>query len=311
MKIHHGKFNDQYHLAHAGEDSPLNVDIAGTTRPVSQFYASATSPQTPTLSYYQLEYVLDGKVYIEVENQTYCAEKGDFFFINTGFFRSLYSDKKHPVKKLFVTAKGPLMDGIIKAYKLKSPVIVTKIDVEKHFKNIINILETAAYYSPEVRDKIGVEILAILQTAARQLNTVDVINKRHIAENILKFIEENLSRKFTIDELSQNFFLGKTQLIKVFKDKYGVTPIKYAQLQRIEMAKHYLTNTDEPISTLHDKLGFEDTKYFSKLFKKTTGIPPSEYRNIKLSIINYDPGVVGKFDASLRRVDINTQKKSQ
>lgn len=303
MKIHHGKFNDQYHLAHAGEDSPLNVDLAGITRPVPQFFVSATSPKTPTLSYYQLEYVLDGKIFIETENEAYCAEKGDFFFINKGVFRSLHSDKKHPVKKMFVTAKGPLLDGIIKAYKIKQPVIVAKLDVKKRFENIISILEDAAAYSPQTRDAIGVEILSILQNAARQLNTVDTINKRHIAENILKFIDDNLSRKFTIEELSQNFFLGKTQLIKVFKDKYGLTPIKYAQLQRIEMAKYYLTKTDEPISTLHDKLGFEDTKYFSKLFKKITGISPSEYKEIKLSITDYDPGFVGKFDASLRRID--------
>ena len=307
MKVHHGKFNEQYHLAHSGEDSPLNIDIAGITRPVKDFYIPLTSPESATLSFYQLEYVLDGKVYIESDTETYCAEKGDFFFINTGTIRSLYSDKKHPVKKMFVTVKGPLMDGIIKAYKIKSPIIVTKIDVEEYFKNIIRILEDSPVYSPETRDKIGVEVLAIIQTLARQLNTVDVVNKRHIAENILRFIEENLNRKFTIEELSQNFFLGKTQLIKVFKDKYGVTPIKYAQLQRIEMAKYYLSKTDESISSLHNKLGFEDTKYFSKLFKKITGISPSEYRE---KVAAFDEGehvLSGKFNNSLRK-NITKQK---
>lgn len=301
MKIHHGKFNEQYHLAHSGEDSPLNVDIAGMTRPEPNFFVSANTPKSLTLSYYQMEYVLDGRVYIETANETFFAEKGDFFFINTGVLRSLRSDKKNPVKKLFVTAKGPLMDGIVKAYKIKSPVIIAKLDVEDYFRNIINIIEEAPFYSPIIRDKIGREILSILQAVSYDLHTVSMANKRNIAENILKYIEENLNRKFTIEELGQNCFLGKTQLIKIFKDKYGVTPIKYAQLQRIEMAKYYLSRTDEPISTLHDKLGFEDVKYFSKLFKKITGISPSEYRVKKAAFKTDDYGPSGKFDADLRR----------
>lgn len=301
MKIHHGKFNEQYHLAHSGEDSPLNVDMAGMTRPEPNFHVSANTPKSLTLSYYQMEYVLDGKVYIETANETFCAEKGDFFFINTGVPRSLRSDKKNPVKKLFVTAKGPLMDGIVKAYKIKSPVIIAKLDVEDYFRNIINIIEEAPFYSPIIRDKIGREILSILQAVSYDLHTVSMANKRNIAENILKFIEENLNRKFTIEELGQNFFLGKTQLIKLFKDKYGVTPIKYAQLQRIEMAKYYLAKTDEPISTLHDKLGFEDVKYFSKLFKKITGISPSEYRVKKAAFKSDEHGPSGRFDSDLRR----------
>lgn len=98
MKIHHGKFNEQYHLAHSGEDSPLNVDMAGITRPESNFHVTANTPKSLTLSYYQMEYVLDGKVYIETANETYCAEKGEFFFINTGVLRSLRTDKKIPWK---------------------------------------------------------------------------------------------------------------------------------------------------------------------------------------------------------------------
>ena len=178
---------------------------------------------------------------------------------------------------------------------------VPNLFFEDYFRNIINIIEAAPFYSPIICDKIGREILSILQAVSYELHTVSMANKRNIAENILKYIEENLNRKFTIEELGQNCFLGKTQLIKIFKDKYGVTPIKYAQLQRIEMAKYYLSRTDEPISTLHNKLGFEDVKYFSKLFKKITGISPSEYRVKKAAFKTDDYGPSGKFDADLRR----------
>lgn len=299
MKVHNGKFNDQYHLAHVGEDSPINIDIAGMTRPSEEYYISCTTPQSFTLSFYQFEYVLDGRFLIDIDGHTHSAEKGDFCFINKGVPRTLYTDKKNPVKKFFVTVKGPLADGMIKAYGFKAPVIIQKADVEEYFRNIIKILEDAPNFSPSERDAIGCEVLKIIQKVASDIwNAEKAPEKRYTAENILRYIDSNLDRKFTIEELSQNFFLGKTQLIKVFKDKYGVTPIKYAQLQRIETAKYYLAKTDEPISTLHYKLGFDDTKYFSKLFKKVTGISPSEYRDtINLPVMN-DPVVRGKFSAN-------------
>lgn len=300
MKAHEGKFNDQYHLAHAGENSPLNIDMAGTTRPVSDFHVTFKTPGSITLSFYQLEYVLEGRVFIETEDKTYTAEKGDLYFINKAVPRVLYSDKKGPVKKIFVTAKGPLLDGIVKAYNFSDPVIITKADVEEYFRNIINILDEAPCYTPLVRDSIGVEVLKIIQTVSRKLNLIDnVIERLNVAENIIKYIDANLDRKITIEDLSQNFFLGKTQLIKLFKDKYQMTPMKYAQLQRIELAKYYLTDTDTPISNIHKLIGFDDVKYFSKLFKKVTGISPREYRVTKRSI--HDPVAVGIYEANLRK----------
>ena len=307
MKIHYGKFNDQYHLAVTGENSPLNIDMAGYTRPNPNYSIVSLTPKSATLSYYQLEYVLNGKIYIETEDETYCAEKGDFFFIKKATPRKLYSDKEAPVEKLYVTPKGPLADGMFSAYNLKDPVVIVKADVEKYFRNILSILDEAVTYTFMERDKIGREILAITQEVSAKLNSETRENKRYVAENIMEFIDENISHKFTIDDLCQKFFLGKTQLIKLFKEKYGVTPIKYAQLQRISIAKYYLTNTDEPISSLHDKLGFDDVKYFSKLFKKITGFSPSKFKEKYYALKEYSPAVRGKFYDNPKNWDDNAE----
>ena len=295
MKIHHGKFNDQYHLASKGENSPLNIDMAGHTRPNSNYSMNFVTPQAPTLSYYQMEYVLSGKIYIQLENETYCAEKGDFFFIKKATPRRLYSDADSPAEKLYVTPKGPLADGIVSAYNLKGPVIIVKADVEKYFRKILKILEDAPSYTFVERDKIGREILAIVQEVSAKLNPETRESRRYIAENIMQFIDDNITSKFKIEDLCRKFFLGKTQIIKLFKEKYGITPMKYAQLRRIDIAKYYLTNTDEPISSLHDKLGFDDIKYFSKLFKKSTGYSPSSFKDKFDSLRDMSPAIHGKF----------------
>ena len=295
MKIHHGKFNDQYHLAHSGEESPLNIHMAGLTRSNPNFYIDSMTPKKATLSYYQLEYVIGGKIYIQTEKETYCAEKGDFFFINQSTPRMFYSDKDTPAEKLYVTPRGPLIDGIVSAYNMNDSVIIVKADVEKYFRNILKILEDAPSYTFVERDKIGREILSIIQDVSAKLNPETRNSRRHIAENVMQFINENIATKFTIDDLCQKFFLGKTQIIKLFKEKYGVTPIKYAQLHRIEIAKYYLTNTDEPISTLHEKLGLDDIKYFSKLFKKITGYSPSSFKRKYDSLKDMSPAICGKF----------------
>lgn len=69
-------------------------------------------------------------------------------------------------------------------------------------------------------------------------------------------------------------------LARVFRQQYGLTPMDYVQSIRIERAKHLLRHTDMKILAVADRVGYEDAIYFSKLFKRLTGISPGQFRRI-------------------------------
>lgn len=63
-----------------------------------------------------------------------------------------------------------------------------------------------------------------------------------------------------------------------FTSATGITPIHYVQSLRIEEAKRRLERTDVSIDEISWRVGYEDSAFFRRLFKRTTGLAPSAYR---------------------------------
>ena len=279
MKPDIGMFNDQFFFPLLKFESPLTLYLAGYTRPQTDYKIPLDHPLDPALTCYQLEYVTDGKGYIDINGKTYTVEKGDFFFINKTIPRTLYSDTSFPLQKFFITAKGDFMHSLLDLYHIDSSILIVKTDVSEYFQNILNILYKADSYTIDECNKIGIEILKIIQHISLSLQKEEkTLDNSRVAESIMDYIDSNLTRKITIEDLCNQFYMGKTQIIKIFKKKYKMTPMKYAQGQRIVTAKYHLRATNISISNLSDMLCFADSKYFSNVFKSYVGISPQEYR---------------------------------
>lgn len=275
-----GLYNDRYILDKIGNDDKIVIHVTGETRPVRDFHINVKEASGDTLGFYQFEYVLGGCGYIEIEGEKYTIGAGDFYFINKSYFRTIRSDVQDPLNKLFITAKGSFIDALISCYDISTPIVIAKLDAEKYFREILKILADAESYTVYVRNAIGIEIAKIIQMIHTECSAT---NKQQLfrcnAEDIMRYIDSNLSNKFTVNDIADNFFICVTHMTNIFKKKYNITPMKYAQLKRIELAKHYLLNTEVPISALHDIIGLSDAKYFSKLFRQQTGMTPREFRD--------------------------------
>ncbi|WP_282941201.1 AraC family transcriptional regulator [Paenibacillus sp. RC67] len=104
---------------------------------------------------------------------------------------------------------------------------------------------------------------------------------------IVHYMKMHFAEKITLGMLSKHFGFNPNYLIKRFFDKTGMTPIQYLQEIRLEKAKEYLEFTDLPISEVAEMVGWTQA-YFSKILKKRTGLPPSQYRDSLLNAIGQD-----------------------
>ena len=84
--------------------------------------------------------------------------------------------------------------------------------------------------------------------------------------------------KTTVAELADMYNMSEGHFIRQFKFYTGYTPLEYRARKIVENAKSLLSGTDMPITDVSESLGFEDPLYFSRVFKKTAGISPREYR---------------------------------
>jgi AraC-like DNA-binding protein/quercetin dioxygenase-like cupin family protein len=118
-----------------------------------------------------------------------------------------------------------------------------------------------------------------LSSAAKEKN-VDETTRR-----IIRYLEERVDTYISLTEISNSLFLGKTQLKDTFKKNTGHTIMEYFAKMKIEQAKLLMREEALNFTEISQRLGFSSVHYFSKAFKKTTSMSPSEYaRTVKARI---------------------------
>ena len=96
---------------------------------------------------------------------------------------------------------------------------------------------------------------------------------------ILKYVTEHIDTPdLKIDDIADAMGMSRSVLYTKIKQQLGMTPIDFVRHVRIMRACELLKDTDEPLSSVAFAVGFSDPKYFSKVFKRETGIVPTEYR---------------------------------
>lgn len=129
--------------------------------------------------------------------------------------------------------------------------------------------------------KLPVEKLSaainILDACAGYQYLKDVMShKDGIEYNIEEYIRTHLS--CDIQDLLREFNVSRNQLYSIFKNYFNTTPHEYIKEKKINKALTLLENTKLPVNEIAVKCGIPDYNYFSKVFKKTVGISPTEYR---------------------------------
>lgn len=125
-------------------------------------------------------------------------------------------------------------------------------------------------------------ISMIRQMDSRKLPapTVKSIKKRNDAllhARVISYLESHVREQLTLDDICRANMVGRAQLLKLFKDENGCGVIDYFSRLKIETAKQMIREESGNFSQISDHLGYSSIHYFSRQFKKITGMTPSEY----------------------------------
>lgn len=100
---------------------------------------------------------------------------------------------------------------------------------------------------------------------------------------IIAYMEENISGQITIDQICRDNLVGRSILQKLFREHTNCGIIDYFSTMKINAAKQMIRNQQMNFTQIADNLGYNSIHYFSRQFKKITGMTPSEYASsIKL-----------------------------
>lgn len=111
-------------------------------------------------------------------------------------------------------------------------------------------------------------------------STDDRYTQFPLAYQLRLYIDENYEKEdLSLQEIAEQFSVSESYLCVIFKKAFDYTINQYIIDRRIEKAKDYLKNSNKKIKEISDLVGYRDCNYFIRIFKKTTGITPADYRS--------------------------------
>jgi len=98
------------------------------------------------------------------------------------------------------------------------------------------------------------------------------------AKEIVDYIDDNYKEKITLDELAFIFRTNRSTLCKTFRESTGKTITEFVNEKKLSKAKEKILTTSKTMTEIAESLNFESIHYFTRFFKKMTGLSPNEYR---------------------------------
>lgn len=233
---------------------------------------------------YYIIYVLSGKGYIYCQNENVTVTPGQLAFINLSEPYKYHPHKKDPWEIIWIYFGGKDADWYYQMITGKSKLIFTLPDntvIPGYLNDIFNLYSQNDPFIEIKTSNIITNLLTELyiesmkgNNAAKNLN----FEYPNPVKSVIDFIEQNYFRKISLEELSSITFLSPYYLLRLFKKYTGYTPGEYINKYRLDFSKKLLLEKELTIEQIALNLGFNTHSYFSKIFKKSSGLTPEQFR---------------------------------
>ncbi len=104
------------------------------------------------------------------------------------------------------------------------------------------------------------------------------MTENEIVSDIIQYMGAHMEEKITQEDITKRFSTNRNALNKMFIKETSMTWLNYLTKMRINLAQVMLAETELQIAEIASRVGYDDSNYFIKVFKKYTGVTPSNYR---------------------------------
>ena len=179
----------------------------------------------------------------------------------------------------------PIINGlkVIQLSRVKYPsmafVIVSGYDDFSYCREALRLQITDYILMPVNYEEFGSCIDRLkISLYNNEVKEKPVVKKERVITGITKYMQEHLSEDVSLHILSEEFHLNSQYISQLFKNEIGVNFLTYLTNIRMEHAKKLLLSSSLSIAEVSEQSGYGDYRVFTKVFKKSEGITPSQYR---------------------------------
>ena len=166
-------------------------------------------------------------------------------------------------------------------YDLVNTIIRTTYEMGKLqvCKNMVNIFELTGY---ETVEELIRHVEIVSRTLCDEIKRMKESHNYHLIKELIGYIKNNATdENFSINKMAEEMSLSPSYMSRYFKEQTGSTILQYINNERILLAHQLLVENHGTVDEIAKKLGYCTVSGFVKMFKKTEGISPGQYRRLQ------------------------------
>ena len=232
----------------------------------------------------ELFYVVDGKGEFNIQGQRFPVKPNDFVIINPQVEHTELSSPDEPLEYIVLGINGLSFSNLTPVSEGGHPFSFFNLrDEQKDILRYLNAMVQEATSQSMSYELVCHNLLEILLIKILRHQHFDLeVGKQSKATKDISFIKHYLETYYhesiQLEALASMTHLSRFYISHSFKKEIGMSPIEYLIDIRIKESKILLRTTNYSISQVADIVGFTTPTYFSKQFRKSTGISPTDYR---------------------------------
>ncbi|MBE6608107.1 MAG: helix-turn-helix transcriptional regulator [Ruminococcaceae bacterium] len=161
---------------------------------------------------------------------------------------------------------------------------ITLPDFEKTKKIFVDMLSFSNADDVKKLQLIS-EFYTVLSEILPHLSKKEEHSRDLRLEEAVRYVEQNYNKKLSVEELAVRANMSVSRFFPYFKNEFGMTPVDYVNNYRIRCAVVLLMNDDTlSVENVAERVGFDSSAYFRRVFKKITGVSPREYKKISTEL---------------------------
>ena len=229
---------------------------------------------------YEIYYLTEGSCKYFIDKKTYTINSGDLVLIPKGVIHKTHYETKN-YKRILINCSGSYIPFSVKT-KIRdiacfSGTPATKKKIEENLAIIEKEYFTPDEFSDDIiRNKLGEILLLIARSSVATRGSEEI----PVVDRALEYIHTHYMTSMTLAETASYCYISKEHLSRIFKKETGFGFNEYLTIYRLKKAESLLR--DQPkgkISEIAYLCGFNDSNYFSKVYKKMYNVSPSETKN--------------------------------
>lgn len=259
---------------------PASIHVAGIDRATGARQYDNDGLRRGPRSFVLLQHTLAGSGRLRFEDRQFSLSPGQTMLITvphdhrywlprngdwTYFWLCLHGHEAMHICKHIIDAVGPVM-----TLSEETLNVVVRATLQ-----VMN----GAVTTPAISSTLAYDIVMRLHADTEPRPASEALERPPRLEQAISYCRKNLGRPIGVADLARASGYSRFHFVRVFRHSEGVSPSEFIRNERMSVAARMLVETEMPIAGIAEETGFASSNYFTKVFRRVYGMPPTAFRH--------------------------------